>query len=69
MKGTIGLSLFICACIFSAVLGLVFVLNYNGLVVADKKVEAAQAQIETVCQRRLDLIPNLIETVRGYAAY
>ncbi|MCM8814325.1 MAG: LemA family protein, partial [Candidatus Omnitrophica bacterium] len=45
------------------------VLNYNGLVVADKKVEAAQAQIETVCQRRLDLIPNLIETVRGCAAY
>lgn len=42
---------------------------YNGLVKADKGVEEAKAQVETVCQRRLDLIPNLVETVKGYAGH
>jgi len=42
---------------------------YNGLVKADNGVEEAKAQVETVCQRRLDLIPNLVETVKGYAGH
>lgn len=46
-----------------------FVLMYNGLVKAEKGIEEAKAQIETVCQRRLDLIPNLVETVKGYAKH
>lgn len=52
-----------------AVAGIGFVLIYNGLVKAEKGVEEAKAQIETVYQRRLDLIPNLVETVKGYAKH
>ncbi|MBM3288132.1 MAG: LemA family protein [Candidatus Eisenbacteria bacterium] len=40
--------------------------TYNGLVRMDESVKASWAQVETVLQRRLDLIPNLVETVRGY---
>jgi LemA protein len=40
--------------------------TYNDLVRKDEAVKAAWAQVETSLQRRLDLIPNLGETVRGY---
>lgn len=39
---------------------------YNGLVNARQKVENAWSQIDVQLQRRFDLIPNLIETVKGY---
>ena len=42
---------------------------YNGLVRKDERVSQAWAQVENVYQRRLDLIPNLVETVKGYAAH
>ena len=42
---------------------------YNGLVRMDEQVNQAWAQVENVYQRRLDLIPNLVETVKGYAAH
>lgn len=45
------------------------VFMYNGLVKAEKRVEEAKAQVEVVCQRRLDLIPNLVEIVKGYAEH
>jgi LemA protein len=40
---------------------------YNGLVTAQEEVKAAWAQVENQYQRRADLIPNLVETVKGYA--
>lgn len=40
--------------------------TYNDLVRKDEGVKTAWAQVQTVLQRRLDLIPNLVETVRGY---
>ena len=43
--------------------------TYNGLVRAEEQVRQAWAQVENVYQRRLDLIPNLVETVKGYAAH
>jgi LemA protein len=43
--------------------------SYNGLVNDQEKVEAAWAQVENVYQRRADLIPNLVETVKGYAKH
>ncbi len=43
--------------------------TYNGLVQSDQQVKAAWAQVQTVLQRRLDLIPNLVETVKGYASH
>lgn len=43
--------------------------TYNGLVSMDESVKAAWAQVENQLQRRYDLIPNYVETVKGYAAH
>lgn len=45
------------------------VLLYNGLVTARNKVKNAWAQIDVQLNRRADLIPNLVETVKGYAGH
>jgi LemA protein len=42
---------------------------YNGLVGAEQEVEAQWAQVQNVYQRRADLIPNLVATVRGAANF
>ena len=42
------------------------ILMYNGLVQSKKKVENAWGQIDIQLQRRFDLIPNLVEAVKGY---
>ncbi len=42
---------------------------YNGLARAQVQVDQAWSQVENVYQRRADLIPNLVETVKGYAAH
>jgi len=41
----------------------------NRMVAAQEQVNASWAQVETVLQRRFDLIPNLVSTVKGYAAH
>jgi LemA protein len=41
---------------------------YNSLVNLDEGVRSSWSQVESQYQRRMDLIPNLVETVRGYAA-
>ena len=41
--------------------------NYNRFVTLDEGVKSAWAQVENQLQRRYDLIPNLVETVKGYA--
>lgn len=43
--------------------------GYNKMVVSDENVQAAWSQVENVYQRRADLIPNLVATVKGYAAH
>lgn len=43
--------------------------TYNGLVTEQQNVESKLAQVENVYQRRADLIPNLVATVKGYAAH
>jgi LemA protein len=48
---------------------LVDALFYNGLIKLRNKVEAAWAQIDVQLTRRAELIPNLVETVKGYAAH
>jgi LemA protein len=46
-----------------------FLKGYNGVVAMDENVKASWAQVENQLKRRYDLIPNLVETVRGYAAH
>ena len=42
---------------------------YNGLVSMDENVSSQWANVETQYQRRADLIPNLVNTVKGYASH
>ncbi|MCD6086360.1 MAG: LemA family protein [Candidatus Hydrothermae bacterium] len=51
------------------ILFLPFISLYNRLVSLREGVDEKWAQVETQLQRRLDLIPNLVETVKGYAAH
>lgn len=52
-----------------ALVAIFFVVQYNKLVRLNVTVDEAFGQIEVQLQRRADLIPNLIETVKGYAAH
>ncbi|EKD26440.1 MAG: LemA protein [uncultured bacterium] len=51
------------------VISIILIINYNGIVFVDNNVEEAKGEIANMYQRRLDLIPNLVETVKGYAAH
>jgi LemA protein len=43
--------------------------SYNNMVTKDENVQNAWAQVQNVYQRRMDLIPNLVNTVKGYADF
>ena len=51
------------------VIAIFFVSTYNGLVVARNKVRDQFSQIDVQLKKRFDLIPNLVETVKGYAKH
>ena len=65
-KGTIIL---ICVLGFVLLLIGIFISKYNNLVTMSEDVDAKWANVESVYQRRADLIPNLVNTVKGYAAH
>lgn len=64
-----GLIAIVTVVILLAILVVPVVSSYNGFVTADENVEKSYAQIENQLQRRLDLIPNLVNTVKGYAKH
>ncbi|MEQ6856116.1 LemA family protein [Lysinibacillus capsici] len=53
--------------IILVVIALLFIPKYNSLVTAEENVDSKWAQVENQLQRRYDLIPNLVESVKGYA--
>lgn len=55
--------------IIVVVLAVVLIALYNNLVRLRNRVDNAWAQIDVQLQRRLDLVPNLVETVKGYASH
>lgn len=57
------------ALIIIAVIVVFLIATYNGLVTARQKVKNAWSQIDVQLQRRFDLIPNFVETVKGYMAH
>lgn len=65
-KGLIG-----CLAVFAVIaliLGFSLMGRYNTMVTQSETIDASWAQVENVLQRRADLIPNLVETVKGFAA-
>lgn len=59
-----GIIVIIAIILYSSIKG-----TYNTMVGKDESVTAAWAQVQNVYQRRADLIPNLVNTVKGYAAH
>lgn len=55
--------------IVAILFGVCSAVYYNGFVSREQEVDAAWAKVEVQYQRRLDLIPNLVETVKGYASH
>ena len=55
--------------VVGALLAVYLIVLYNGLVQKRNRVDNSWAQIEVQLKRRRDLIPNLVETVKGYAAH
>lgn len=51
------------------IIGITVIVAYNGIVSKHETIAATWAQVENQLQRRNDLIPNLVNTVKGYAAH
>ena len=62
------LTLIIVIAVVAVILGYLWMV-YNGLVTAKLRIEEAFSQINVQLKRRVDLIPNLVETVKGYAKH
>lgn len=68
VAGTL-LAFFVVLIVVAVILGGCAVGGYNKAVNLNEAVNSGWAQVENVLQRRYDLIPNLVETVKGYAAH
>ncbi|MBE6061702.1 MAG: LemA family protein [Clostridium sulfidigenes] len=62
-----GMKVFLPIIIIVIIIAVFLVGNYNNLVTLKQGVSAAESNIDTQLQRRSDLIPNLVNTVKGYA--
>ncbi len=70
-SGLLGVGLLPIICVGVIILAILawVVMAYNRLITLRNRVDNAWAQIDVQLKRRFDLIPNLIETVKGYAAH
>jgi LemA protein len=69
-KVAVGIGIFVAILLVAAIaLGGTFVSVRNELVTQREATKAAWSQVDNVIQRRADLIPNLVNTVKGYAAH
>ncbi len=68
-RGAAAAAILISLVAILVLVGLWFGGTYNSLVTLDQSVKAQWAQVENAYQRRLDLVPNLVETVRGAASF
>ena len=64
--GMIALIIVLALVVVTAIMA---VSNYNGMISARENVESQMSNIDTQMQRRNDLIPNLVNTVKGYASH
>jgi len=65
----IGIVILVIVLILALIFGSSFVTRRNQMAIKREAVNAAWSQVDVVLQRRADLIPNLVETVKGYAAH
>lgn len=63
-----SMKIFIVVIVILLILGLPLVSTYNKLVTLDQNVNNCESNIDTQLQRRSDLIPNIVNTVKGYAS-
>lgn len=56
----------ICIVVIIAIIGIALVSGYNGMVSKQETVESSLSNLDVMLQRRADLIPNLVNTVKGY---
>lgn len=64
-----GMTIIVIVIAIVLVIAFAFISYHNRFVRADESINQAWAQVQTQYQRRADLIPNLVETVKGYAAH
>ncbi|HHY69542.1 MAG TPA: LemA family protein [Bacillota bacterium] len=64
-----GNAVWLVVLVLAVVIVVWFISTYNGLVKQDELINGQWAQVENQLQRRYDLIPNLVNTVKGYAAH
>lgn len=69
MKKSTGIGCLVVVVLVAVMIVASGISTYNSLVTLDQGVQAQWAQVENVYQRRADLIPNLVETVKGAAAF
>lgn len=65
-----GLMIFLAIILIAIIIpGCVWWTSHNKIVTSHEQIDSAWAQVDTVLQRRYDLIPNLVNTVKGYASH